>query len=59
MAGGWSAAFEEAGAGTRIRFAASMEPGGLMALMTPVLRPWARKQTRTFLTSFKSWAEAG
>ena len=58
MEGGWRAEFGPAEVGTRLRFAATMKPSGMLALLTPVLRPWAKRQTRSFLDSFKAWAEA-
>jgi uncharacterized protein YndB with AHSA1/START domain len=58
MQGGWRAEFREATPGTKLSFTASMIPSGLMALLTPVLRPWAKRQTRAFLADFKSWAES-
>jgi hypothetical protein len=58
MAGGWEARFQPEGAGTRLSFTASMEPGGIMRFLSPVMRPWAQRQTRDFLRSFKAWAEA-
>ena len=58
MQGAWHAEFREAGAGTSLSFTASMTPSGLLGLLTPVLRPWAGRQTRAFLAQFKSWAES-
>jgi len=58
MAGGWRAEFTEAdSSGTRLDFHASMKPSGIMGLLSPILRPWASRQTRDFLGAFKSWAE--
>jgi uncharacterized protein YndB with AHSA1/START domain len=58
MAGGWQATFSGVASGTLVRFAATMKPSGVLALLTPILRPWARRQTGSFLTSFKAWAES-
>ncbi len=46
------------GGGTRLWFEATMRPRGMLRFVSPVLRPWARRQTRSFLEAFKSWAEA-
>jgi uncharacterized protein YndB with AHSA1/START domain len=58
MEGGWRAEFSGSGSGTRLSFTAMMKPSGLMGLLTPVLRPWAGRQTRAFLSQFKAWAES-
>jgi hypothetical protein len=57
MPGGWLARFRQEGDGTRLSFEASMEPGGILRILSPVLRPWAQRQTRAFLGAFKTWAE--
>ncbi len=58
MEGGWRARFTPDGGGTRLWFEATMRPRGMLRFVSPVLRPWARRQTRSFLEAFKSWAEA-
>ncbi|HWC28706.1 MAG TPA: SRPBCC family protein [Dehalococcoidia bacterium] len=57
MAGGWQAQFQPDGSGTEIRFEAWMNPSGMLGLLSPVMRFWAQKETRTFLARFKQWAE--
>jgi uncharacterized protein YndB with AHSA1/START domain len=59
MEGGWEAWFTAAGDGTDVAFRSLIRPSGLMGLASPLLRPWARRQLRTFLASFKDWVEAG
>ena len=58
MEGGWRAAFRPVDKGTQLSFEASMQPGGALRLLEPVLRPWAQRQTRAFLRDFTTWAEA-
>lgn len=58
MEGGWRARFSPDSGGTRLQFEATMQPGGILRFLSPVLQRWARRQTRSFLESFKSWAEA-
>lgn len=58
MEGGWVATFSPAGEFTHITFEATIRPSGLMGLLAPIMRPWAQRQTRDFLASFKSWAES-
>jgi uncharacterized protein YndB with AHSA1/START domain len=59
MEGGWEARFTAVGDGTDVAFRSLIRPSGLMGLASPLLRLWARRQLRTFLTSFKEWVEAG
>ena len=59
MPGGWEARFEQTESGTRLSFRASMKPSGVMGLVSPLMKPWAARQTRKFLANFKRWSEAG
>lgn len=56
--GGWEARFEQMEEGAKVTFRASMNPKGMMGLLAPVMKPWARRQTRAFLRGFKEWSEA-
>jgi uncharacterized protein YndB with AHSA1/START domain len=58
MPGGWEARFESVEGGARVIFQAKMSPKGIMGLLAPVMKPWARRQTREFLSRFKEWSEA-
>jgi hypothetical protein len=58
MNGSWQARFIEEGAGTRMEFEPTIEPTGLMGLLEPLMRPWARRQLAQGLASFKSWVES-
>ncbi|MDX1511285.1 MAG: SRPBCC family protein [Nitriliruptorales bacterium] len=59
MSGSWSADFVEASSGTtKMDFVATIEPGGFMALLAPLMRPWARRQLASGLVAFKDWVEA-
>lgn len=59
MAGSWEARFEQAGDATRMEFDTTIEPGGLMGLLTGFLKPWAGRQLEEGLESFRNWIEAG
>jgi uncharacterized protein YndB with AHSA1/START domain len=58
MAGGWEARFAPANGGTELSFTSTMEPSGLMGLLSPLMRPWAAGQLRRFMADFRRWAEA-
>lgn len=58
VTGTWEAAFEESGAGTVLRFSSTIEPSGLTGLLSPLLRPWASRQLKSFLADFRTWVEA-
>ena len=58
MNGSWQARLTEEGAGTRMEFEPTIEPTGLMGLLEPLMRPWARRQLAQGLSSFKSWVES-
>lgn len=59
MSGSWAARFIEDGAGTRMEFETTIEPTGLMGLLEPLMRPWARRTLATGLDSFRRWVEGG
>jgi hypothetical protein len=44
---------------TRMDFETTIEPSGLMGLFAPLMKPWARRQLRDGLDSFRSWVESG
>ena len=58
MTGGWEARFEATDGGTDLTFTTSMEPSGLMGLLSPLMRPWAARQLRRFMADFQRWADA-
>jgi uncharacterized protein YndB with AHSA1/START domain len=58
MNGSWRARFTEDGPATRMDFETTIEPTGVMGLLEPLVRPWARRQLAQGLTSFKSWVES-
>lgn len=59
MAGGWVAQFAQDRDRTRMSFQTTIEPTGVMGLLEPVMRPWARKQVDKSLNSFREWVESG
>lgn len=60
MAGRWLASFQEVDASTtQMDFTATIEPSGLMGLLEPLMRPWARRQVVRSLGSFRDWVEGG
>ncbi|NNE11240.1 MAG: hypothetical protein HKN41_03230 [Ilumatobacter sp.] len=59
MGGGWDATFVEAEGGCRVTLEASMEPTGVMKMLSPIVAPWARRQMRKDLDSFKQLLESG
>ena len=58
MAGGWEASFEPTDGGTELTFTSTMEPSGLLGLLSPLMRPWAARQLHRFMADFRRWAEA-
>lgn len=59
MRGTWVATFSPNADGTTMAFETTIEPTGLMGLLEPVMRPWARKTLAAGLDSFRSWVENG
>lgn len=59
MDGSWQAVFTPEGASVRMDFETTIEPTGLMGLLSPLMKPWARRQLRDGLESFKQWVESG
>ncbi len=59
MRGTWVATFSPNADGTTMTFETTIEPTGLMGLLEPVMRPWARKTLAAGLDSFRSWVENG
>lgn len=58
MNGSWRSRFAPDGGGTRMEFETTIEPGGLMGLLAPLMRPWAKRQLGEGLESFGQWMEA-
>lgn len=59
MRGAWVAVFSPNGDGTTMTFETTIEPTGVMGLLEPMMRPWARKTLASGLDSFRSWVESG
>ena len=59
MRGAWVATFASAGAGTAMTFETTIEPTGLIGVLEPLMRPWARRTLTAGLDSFRSWVESG
>lgn len=57
MNGSWRARFVQEGERTRMDFETTIEPSGLMGLLEPLMRPWARRQLAQGLDSFRRWVE--
>lgn len=57
MDGAWKASFTPDGDQTVMEFETSIEPTGLMGLLTPLMKPWARRQLAEGLASFGNWVE--
>ena len=57
MNGSWQALFAEEGGTTRMEFETTIVPTGVMGLLEPLLRPWARRQSAEGLASFRDWIE--
>lgn len=59
MDGSWHTVFKQEGLGTRMDFeTTTIEPTRLMGLFAPLMKPWARRQLREGLNSFRSWVES-
>jgi uncharacterized protein YndB with AHSA1/START domain len=58
MDGSWHAVFKQEETDTRMEFETTIEPTGLMGLLAPLMKPWARRQLRDGLNSFRSWVES-
>jgi hypothetical protein len=39
-------------------FETTIEPGGLMGMLSPLMKPWASRQLAEGLASFRTWVEA-
>ena len=59
MRGGWVATFSPDVEGTTMWFETTIEPTGLMGLLEPIMRPWARRTLASGLDSFRAWLESG
>lgn len=59
MRGTWVADFSPSRDGTTMTFETTIEPTGVMGLLEPMMRPWARKTLASGLDSFRSWVESG
>lgn len=59
MRGTWVASFSPNADGTTMTFKTTIEPTGLMGLLEPMMRPWARKTLAAGLDSFRTWVESG
>ena len=57
MDGTWNAKFASDGDRTLMEFETNIEPTGLMGLMAPLMKPWARRQLADGLASFGHWVE--
>ncbi|MGA7272742.1 MAG: SRPBCC family protein [Acidimicrobiia bacterium] len=57
MNGSWEARFASDDGVTRMDFDTTIEPGGMMGLMAPLMRPWAKRQLAQGLESFRLWVE--
>lgn len=57
MDGTWNASFTSDGDQTVIEFETSIEPTGVMGLLTPLMKPWARRQLAEGLACFGNWVE--
>lgn len=58
MNGTWDATFRSEGDGTVMDFETTIEPGGLMGLFAPLMKPWASRQLSSGMASFKAWVES-
>lgn len=59
MNGSWTARFEESDGTTLMDFETIIEPGGVMGLLAPLMKPWANRQLSQGLASFANWVENG
>lgn len=58
-AGRLVATFSPNATATTMTFQTTIEPTGLMGLLEPLMRPWARTTLAAGLDSFRSWVENG
>lgn len=58
MGGGWEATFSGTDATSRVTLTASMQPVGVMKVLSPLISPWAKRQMRKDLESFKQRLES-
>jgi uncharacterized protein YndB with AHSA1/START domain len=59
MNGSWVATFRVDGGITVMDFETTIEPGGIMGLLAPLMKPWAGRQLAHGLDSFARWVEQG
>jgi len=59
MGGAWDTRFRLAGNATVMDFDTTIEPSGVMGLLAPLMKPWAARQLRSGMNSFKDWVESG
>jgi uncharacterized protein YndB with AHSA1/START domain len=59
MTGAWDTRLRSEGGATVMDFGTTIKPTGLMGLMAPLMKPWAARQLRSGMTSFKNWVESG
>lgn len=59
MVGSWHTVFSQEGADTRMDFETTIEPTGLMSVLAPLMKPWARRKLHDGLNSFRNWVESG
>lgn len=55
----WTAKFASDGDQTVMEFETKIEPTGLLGLIAPLMKPWARRQLANGLASFGNWVESG
>lgn len=55
MDGSWDTAFQDEGSQTWMEFETTIEPTGLMGLLAPLMKPWARRQLGDGFNSFQPW----
>lgn len=58
MGGGWEAAFAGTDTGCEVILTSSMHPTGVMKVLSPLIAPWAKRQMRKDLESFKRRLES-
>lgn len=59
MTGSWTTGFTESDGETVMDFETTIEPGGIMGLLAPLMKPWASRQLSDGLSSFAAWVESG
>ena len=57
--GRWEARFAESEGGTRLSVTAEIRPSGAIKLLSPVVRPWAKREMMKTLHAFKARVERG